>query len=917
MFFNNNKSEFNAFKSAGAHIATLNYSSKRLTYAFIVILQQRKQQSISIMRKRIIAAAAIMLASHAYICADTSANIALSDVCLMHESRDTPFPADGSVLDDRKISFQWPLPVEARGTGAPLDGFEHTVKKIDKSLLKYKLRYSQKKDFSSGTTTVETIWPMYNPDKDLADGTWYWQYSYIQPDGSDKWSQVYSVNVADNGHKFCPPSYSELKAKLPSSHPRILVQADDWDNFISRSKGKTDAEWYIEFADKVLEKPMKRVEDIRTDGLKKLTNEMQRNSYLTRESRRIIDAEEKNCTGLIYAYLLTKDRKYADEAIQRITTMCGWLHNKNVKGDFNDGTVLSLASLAYDSFYSLLDSQQKASLLAAVKETGEKMYARFNNNVENHIAENHIWQMTMRITAMAALATIDELPEADLWADYCYNLWLARFPGLNKDGGWHNGDSYFTVNTKTLVDLPYLYGRITGFDFFADPWYDGNIMYMIYQQPPFSKSGGNGSGHQNVQRPNAARIGQLDAMARLKGNTQAADFVRRTLKADSMYLKKALLAKPSDLGWFRLQCESPLPEGPGLTSLAPGYVFPQTGLASWSTDWNRVGGNAMWSFRSSPYGSTSHALANQNAFNTFFGGKPLFYSAGHHIEFTDKHSMICHRGTLGHNTILANGCGQKIGVEGYGWIPRYYMSDKIGYVAGDASNAYGPVVSPLWLQRGQQSDLEYSPENGWDSVNHVKKFRRHIVSLGNTGCIFIYDELVADQPITWTYQLHTVAQPMDLDTSDNRFVHVTAKNKGGASDAYLFSTGALKADTTDQFREPAVNWLRADDKGNYKPFPNHWHFTATSEAAGTYRFATLINTHAQKHPARNPEILADGRIKFGGWLISVNLKAEGAPSFFIRSTKDDVNISYKGQATIVTENGYQTTLEDVLPELEI
>lgn len=435
------------------------------------------------------------------------ANISLTDISLMHESRDTPFPADGSTLDDRKISFQWPLPMAARGTGAPLDGYEHTAKKVDKSKLKYRLRYSQDKDFKTGVTTVETIWPMHNPDNDLSNGVWYWQYSYVGEDGSDNWSPVYSVTISDNGHKFCPPSYDSFKSRIPATHPRVLVDVADWDNFIARSKGKQDALWYIEAADKVLATPMKRVEDIRTDNLKNLTNEMQRNSYLTRESRLIIDAEEKNCTALIYAYLLTKDRKYADEAIKRITTMCGWSQNKNVKGDFNDGTMLSLSSLAYDSFYHLLNPGQKKILLDEIKDKGSKMYARFNNNVENHIAENHIWQMTMRITAMAALATLGELPDADLWADYCYNLWLARFPGLNKDGGWHNGDSYFTVNTKTLVDLPYLYGRITGFDFFTDPWYQGNIFYMMYQQPPFSKSGGNGSGHQNVSRPNAARIG--------------------------------------------------------------------------------------------------------------------------------------------------------------------------------------------------------------------------------------------------------------------------------------------------------------------------------------------------------------------------------------------------------------------------
>jgi hypothetical protein len=285
------------------------------------------------------------------------------------------------------------------------------------------------------------------------------------------------------------------------------------------------------------------------------------------------------------------------------------------------------------------------------------------------------------------------------------------------------------------VEVPYYYSKLTGYDFFSDPWYQGNIMYTIFQQPPFSKSGGNGSSHQNVARPNSIRIGYLDALARLTGNTYAADFVRRTLKVEPDYMKKALLSKPGDLAWFRLQCDKPLPEGEGLTALPAGYVFPATGLVSFQTNWDRVGGNAMWSFRSSPYGSTSHALANQNAFNTFYGGKPLFYSSGHHIEFTDVHSMLCHRATRAHNTILVNGMGQRIGTEGYGWIPRYYASEKIGYVLGDASNAYGKVISPLWLTRGEQSEVHYTPENGWDE-NHVKTFRRHIVNLGKTGLIF-------------------------------------------------------------------------------------------------------------------------------------------------------------------------------------
>ena len=851
------------------------------------------------------------------VCAQKApANIRLTEQSMMHESRVTPSPLNGAMVDDRFVSFQWPLPAEAQSDGAPMDGFEHLVKKIDKSKLAYKIRYAQDSTFKKGCFQADTRWPFYNPEKPLSPGTWYWQYAYVK-DGQPQWSETLQVEVKDNGHRFCPPSLKEVLACVPLSHPRVWIIKDEWDKFRKESLGKVERAWYLERADKVLITPMKDVKDINTSQVKNLTNQMQINSYLTRESRRIIDAEEGNTEALIRAYLLTKDRKYADEAIRRVMIMSDWNKNANVKGDFNDATLLSLCSMAYDSFYDLLTSAQKKELLDDIREKGNGMYNHFNNYMENHIAENHIWQMTLRILTMAAFATYGDLPEADTWTDYCYNVWLARFPGLNKDGGWHNGDSYFTVNTRTLIEVPYYYTKLTGFDYFSDPWYTNNVMYTIFQQPPFSKSGGNGSSHQNVARPNSIRIGYLDALARLTGNTYAADFVRRTLKVDPLYLKKALLAKPGDLAWFRLQCDKPLPDGPGLTALPWGYVFPETGLASFQTNWDRVGSNAMWSFRSSPYGSTSHALANQNAFNTFFGGKPIFYSSGHHIEFTDVHSMLCHRGTRAHNTILVNGMGQRIGVEGYGWIPRYYVGEKIGYVMGDASNAYGKVISPLWLKRGEQSDVHYTPENGWDDVP-LTKFRRHIVNLGNTGYIFIYDELEASEPADYTFMLHTVTQPMSVDKTDKRYIHVQGlSGRGGASDAYIFSTGVLQTDTTSQFFVPAHNWLRADDKGNFKKYPNHYHFTAKSEKAKVYRFGTIINTHAVKYPAKAPEILEDGRIKAGGWLISVNLKAEGAPSFFIRSTKDKVSITYKGQETIVDENGYVTTMRDKVPELEI
>ncbi len=852
------------------------------------------------------------------------ATIRLADTMLMHEMRATPSPLNGAVVGDRAVSFQWPLPESLHTFRSGLDGTEENTpqKEIDKSKIRYSLRYSQNPAFEQSTTVqVETRWPFFNPEQDLAPSKWYWQYGYIT-DGKIDWNETLQFTVESNPQKFCPPALKVVLEDLPSHHPRVWLDKNEWDDFMKRSEGKPERDTYLKRAQKVLATPMKSVNDINTDLAKGLTNEVQRSAMLTRESRRIIDSEEANTDVLIRAYLLTKDRRYADEAVKRVKEMATWGDNKNVVGDFNEATLLSLCSMAYDALYDVLDAATRKFLLNEIKEFGNNMYMYDINRLENHIADNHVWQMTFRILTMAAFTVYGELPEADAWTDYCYNLWLARFPGLNKDGAWHNGDSYFEVNFRTLVEVPYLYTRLTGYNYFSDPWYQGNALYVIYQQPPFSKSGGNGSSHQNILTPSGTRVGYADALARMTGNTYAADYVRRIIARQPDILEKGSTSKAGGLAWFRLQCDAPLPNGPGLKDLPMGHIFPQSGLASFSTNLDDTQKSAMLSFRSSPYGSTSHAIANQNAFNTFWNGQSLFYSSGHHISYTDKHAVYCHRATRAHNSILVNGMGQRIGTEGYGWIPRHYVSDNISYVAGDASNAYGKVISPLWLLRGKQSGLEYSPENGWDDTG-LKVFRRHIVTLGKSGYSFIYDELEAEEPVTWSYLLHTVTNPMSVDKT-KEYVHIQATSKDGISDAYLFSAGTLRTDTTSRFFVPAVNWLRADDNGHFKPYPNHWHFTATSDKQKTYRFATIVYTHAKDNDAGTvqtaPRKQKDGSIQVGDWNIKANISTSGKPSFEVRNTRKgcDASISYKDYgATVIRDGNKKTELVDEVPELEI
>lgn len=409
------------------------------------------------------------------------ATIKLTNASLMHEMRATPSPLDNAIVGDRKISFQWPL----QDSYNILETFDATEedenviqKKASKENLRYKLRYSQDRAFKQGTVMVETRWPFHNPDKDLKPGVWYWQFGYVVA-GKTKWATVQKLTVANDSDKYCPPSYKEFIAKLPTVHPRVYMDKKEWSNVMDRGKNSAEGKEYIARAEKVLKTLMKSVNDINVDLAANLKNKAQRNAMMTRESRRIIDREEANMDILVRSYLLTKDRRYADEAIKRVKDIATWKNSKNVVGDFNFSTFLSICSTVYDGLYDLLDDDTRKLLLENICYFGSKMYRGFNNHLENHIADNHAWQMTLRIFTMAAFAVYGDLPEAGLWTEYAYNLWLARFPGLNKDGAWHNGDSYCHVNIRTLIEVPYFYSRISGFDFFADPWYQGNALYTI------------------------------------------------------------------------------------------------------------------------------------------------------------------------------------------------------------------------------------------------------------------------------------------------------------------------------------------------------------------------------------------------------------------------------------------------------
>ena len=281
--------------------------------------------------------------------------------------------------------------------------------------------------------------------------------------------------------------------------------------------------------------------------------------------------------------------------------------------------------------------------------------------------------------------------------------------------------------------------------------------------------------------------------------------------------------------------------------------------------------------------------------------------------------MYAYRNTRAHNSILVNGMGQKIGTEGYGWIPRFYEGEELSYVVGDASNAYGKVTSPLWLERGRLSGTKFTPENGWDE-NKLDCFRRHIVQLGRTGLFVVYDELVAKEPVKWSYLLHTIEQPMEVTTANDGLRIAGKNNSDGVSVANLFSSQEMTYAQTDTFFVAAINWKKRLDN----VLSNHYHFTATTTPCKTACFLNILDVHGDNRQDL-PVVRQGNKITVAGWTIECNLDTPDTPYLYIENKQSGASLRFdykfeKG-ATIIEDKVKDKTIRkrlvDYLPEFDI
>lgn len=731
---------------------------------------------------------------------------------------------------------------------------------------------SRSKDFNTPETllTEPQAWCMFNPHQLMEPGTWYWRFRTITADGQQQpWSTTYSFEMKSETPRFVTPTFEVFYNNAPRVHPRLYCFLDgridearknvtthpEYKSLCSRAATALNADF------STLGNPYDHIDEI------------------------------KNYVQYLYqAYYLTQQYNYSQRLHQLLQLLLSTpIADKQLFASNFGGTDIAFCFLkAYDLLYPILSASEKTGTEEMLLRILRYYYPLQCGAEENHIFNNHFWQQNLRILFQAAFLLYDKASytqEVLPILKYYYELWTARAPasGFNRDGIWHNGSGYFNNNVKTLCYLPMLFSYVSRKDFLQHPWYQYAGQALVYTWAPGSKSTGFGDGSEAANAPTRQRVAFADFLARETGDAYAGWYAHQCQAALQQDVEMRLYRMASLRGYI-----TNLPED------YPNFVWHRdAGEVAMHSNLGDTNQDLALSFRSSTFGSGSHTLSNQNAFNLLYRGVDVYRSSGYYLNFSDAHNLMSYRHTRAHNTILVNGIGQPYSTQAYGYIARALGGKHITYCLGDASKAYSGISNdPMWLSAFQEAGISQTPENGFGQTP-LTKYRRHLLML-HPNIVLIYDELEASEPVRWEWLLHSPTR-FYIDPSQ-QMVTTTHAGKEFNAVTQLFSQQPFTLSQTERFVVPPT----PVPDSNY---PNQWHLTATFNEMPRTRILSLI----QVNPADKQVHIVKGNGKIlhcGDWIINAELDIIQPASLCIRNTKNRAVFSYGSDNPLLDNEVY-------------
>ncbi|HEX6972225.1 MAG TPA: DUF4962 domain-containing protein, partial [Limnochordia bacterium] len=638
---------------------------------------------------------------------------------------------------------------------------------------------------------------IYTPPAILdPDATWYWRVRAVDARGeASPPTHTRAFRIAPDAVPFPLPPLEEVRARIPTAHPRLFVRPESVAAL--REKDRTDPLFRV-LGDQIERRARALLTATLPDEPPHASPGGVWDVNLWREYRITVRATDDMET-LAFAYLLTGDPEFAAAARRWMLHIAAWDPRGATSAAVNDESsmpILYKMSRAYTWIYDALSPADRQTIREVMRIRGNEAYEILKRRpFESRPYGSHAGR-SLGFLGEAAIAFLGEIPEAADWFDYVVRIFFAVYPAWGKEpGGWAEGHAYWTSYMNRVIWFVDALKVATGLDLYQKPFFRNTGMFKLYTQPPYSKMGpfgdfadrGPTAGDGNV-------MAHFAAVYRDPYYKWYADQLAAAIESGVMgYLRAALYERRGLAG------KAPL-------DLPSSAYFPDIGWVVFHKRLGEARDSIQFMFKSSPYGSFSHSLADQNTFTLEAYGSPLAISSGYRPWYGSKHHMGWTKTTQAHNGILVDGVGQIVqSLSAKGQITGFLHGQSFDYTAGEAAQAYG---------------------------GRLERFTRHVVYI-RPDVFVLFDDLRALAPSTYQWLLHAY-HPMTIDPAAGR-IHLD----GGEAelDVHLWSSQPLAYSQTDQFAVPLDEPL---DK------PVQWHLQAStrSEAEAAYFAAVLVPAKA-------------------------------------------------------------------------
>ncbi|MBT3374673.1 MAG: DUF4962 domain-containing protein [Lentisphaerae bacterium] len=611
--------------------------------------------------------------------------------------------------------------------------------RADSQAVAYTVEFCRVETFGRDVIRVDGVdMPFYNHSAPLANGTWHWRYFVLDRDGHrSEPGPVRSFVVTPESVLLPVPPTPQILASMPA-HPRIYVTPDALEEFRARRTGAAREAWrhlrhradgYLRAAERKLDlQPMpenpgsarKQVFYVK-DGTPFVPK-----GYRSRE----LNADAGRANVLSFAYLISGDTTYAEAAKKWLLFVAPFRMDYHLEDRGQHDTVvynyeygLKGVALAFDRLYEHLSESERRQVLDHIDYHGDNAYRWCRTRLKLHLNyQNSHGQQCMHALLTTALAVATDSLRAAEWCDWLIRQYVNRIAWGGNDGGYSEGQTY-GHKFQFILDGLLALDSATGIDVFKKArmrnsgdfwlycmslnyWWNhwGDVYSLLYPMVGNSADG---------------YIAGL--LAHKTGN--------RALK----WYSDTVVCNPAHMP-FRYTSSTDLKPKPPI-DIAQARLFPEVGqIAAYDRFYDHRSSRIF--FRSSPWGSHSHAHADQNGFVLHAGGEIMACDAGYYTYCGDTYHRQWSVSTKAHNSILVNGEGQPKSIDSKGEVTAFFNTPTHCLFTGSAAAAY--------------------PEQ-------LGAFDRTVLFI-RPGVFVVHDELVAQEPSVFSWVLNAF-QEVQVDES--------------------------------------------------------------------------------------------------------------------------------------------------------